>query len=193
MKIYTKTGDQGQTSLVGGARVAKTHIRLESYGTIDELNSMMGLAIASLESSLSQSSDPAELSVLIENLKTTQHRLFNIGSLLACEDSKISENLPSIEDKDLKKLEIYIDVATAALPPLKEFILPGGSLPAAHLQVARTLARRAERNTVHLSESNAIQPLILPYINRLSDFLFVAARRANQLLGQADVPWKKDL
>ncbi len=192
MKIYTKTGDKGETSLVGGARVSKTHMRLEAYGTIDELNSQLGVCIATLALVAKSESGFEASQTLIGILQDQQHRLFNIGSLLACEDPKISANLPSLEDKDVKLLETYIDKATQKLAPLRDFILPGGTLASAHLHVARTIARRAERKIVRLGEAAVLQALIVPYINRLSDYLFVAAREANFILGHADIKWKKD-
>ena len=111
---------------------------------------------------------------------------------MACEDEKLSSKLPAIQTSDIQLLESYIDEATNVLPPLKEFILPGGSVSSSHLHVARTLARRAERQILHLAESSTLHPLIVPFVNRLSDYLFVMARRVNQLFGQADVKWMKE-
>jgi cob(I)alamin adenosyltransferase len=188
MKIYTKTGDKGQTSLVGGKRVAKTHVRLEAYGCMDELNSHLGLCL----SAFAAEKPLPELKTIAERLRRLQHRIFNVGSLLACEDAALAAQLPSLQEEDLKSMEAWIDEEDRCLAPLKNFILPGGSVPAAHLHVARTVARRAERRIAQLEDSSQ-HPLILPFVNRLSDYLFILARRCNQLLGHADVLWKKDL
>lgn len=190
MKIYTKTGDKGETSLIGGQRVKKSHLRLEAYGTLDELNSQLGVCCALL--SESSSSRLPELHELKGRVESLQHKLFNIGSLLACEDEKTQARLPSISEEDLSRLESYIDEDSETLAPLKQFILPGGSLPAAQFHLGRTLARRAERQIARLSETTEVPALVLAYINRLSDYLFVLARRTNLLLGHPDIPWSKE-
>lgn len=182
VKIYTKTGDAGETSLINGQRVSKTHPRLEVYGNIDELNSVIGIVLSSL---------PQELdSPLLPLLQNIQHKLFNAGSLFACEEKAVRETLPQITDKDITDLELAMDELEKELPPLKEFILPGGSLTAAQLHLARTVCRRCERSAVRI-ENNDSPNALLVYINRLSDFLFVASRYANLQLGHHETTWKK--
>jgi cob(I)alamin adenosyltransferase len=178
-KIYTKTGDTGQTALVGGRRVPKTDPRLDAYGTVDELNSCIGLAIAHLESS----------SPHIGLLQKIQNELFNLGSRLACDDLKLLSVLPGITDAQIHDLEIKMDEWESSLEKLKEFILPGGSTPAAALHLARTICRRAERLTLGIPEG--VEPIVVIYLNRLSDFLFTHARKINADLGVKDVTWKK--
>lgn len=186
-KIYTKTGDKGMTSLVGGARVSKTDPRLESYGTVDELNAVLGLVQAQI------SLAPTKHTELQSWLVRIQNRLFNLGSLLACEDDQLRKNLPQITEDDITYLEKAIDSATEKLPELREFILPGGHMIAASLHLARTVCRRAERLTMALYESQKIQDEVaIRFLNRLSDFLFVASRLANFNEGFADVKWQKD-
>lgn len=186
-KIYTKTGDKGQTSLVGGSRVAKTDSRLEAYGTIDELNSVLGL----VRSHLRGSNLDAFESVIDGALQTVQNNLFNIGSHLACEDEKLRAGLPKPNSAHLLALEKDMDLWEAELPPLKNFILPGGSLLAAFAHQARTVCRRAERETVRLSERATIDPETVVYLNRMSDWLFLLARKFNFQAKNADVEWQK--
>ena len=176
MKIYTKTGDQGDTGLWGGKRVSKDALRIQTYGTVDECNAVLGLARAS-----------APNSALDEMLAEIQHQLFVLGSDLASELS--NTQVPRIEPAQVDWLETQIDTLEAGLPPLTNFILPGGSILAAQLHLARTVCRRAERLTVGLSQQEATNPQALIYLNRLSDLLFVAARSANQQAGIQDVPW----
>jgi len=186
MKIYTKTGDEGSTSLVGGKRISKSHLRLEAYGTVDELNSAIGCARASSE----LTGKKAEfIDTLLENF---QNELFNAGSRLACVDDRMLEKLPKIPMESIERMEKSIDQMTDELPPLKNFILPGGSEKAAHLHLARTVCRRAERLVVKLiDEGESVDPLSIKYLNRLSDCLFVLARYANHIAGVKDVVWKK--
>lgn len=186
-KIYTKTGDKGQTSLVGGTRVAKTDGRLEAYGTLDELNSIIGLIRSHLRGS---GLGPFE-SEVDGALQTVQNNLFNIGSHLACEDEKLRPNLPKPNSAHLSALEKDMDLWEGELPPLKNFILPGGSNLAAFAHHARTVCRRAERETVRLSERTAVDPETIVYINRLSDWLFLLAREFNFRLKHADILWQK--
>lgn len=187
-KIYTKTGDQGTTCLVSGERVPKSHVRLESYGTLDELNSTLGVAIAQMN----QSAQKSELQGAFGNiLFQIQNDLFNIGSQLACADSDMQSKLPNISEADVTKQEQKIDELTAQLPSLKNFILPGGSLLASTFHVARTICRRAERLCIKLRDENAaVDPLLIQYLNRLSDLLFVIARFCNKAEGQPEVEWK---
>ena len=177
MKIYTRTGDRGETSLFGGARVAKNDPRIEAYGTVDELSSFIGVARASWPGS------PVD-----DQLHQAQIDLFEIGAHLA---SPGTSRFPGVDASRIEELERAIDAMTSELAPLTSFILPGGSASAAHLHVARTVCRRAERLVVALhDESDATQSTIA-YLNRLSDYLFVAARFANAKHGIGDVPWKR--
>ena len=176
MKIYTKGGDKGQTSLVGGTRVSKAHDKIEAYGTVDELNSAIGIIACSNE-------EHANF------LKTIQHKLFNAGSILASEND-LSFELPSIQLSDIELLEKEIDRLEKGLPRLKNFILPGGSIISAHTHLARCICRRAERRIVGLEEDK--YALILQYLNRLSDYLFVLSREYLRLEGKAEIIWKKD-
>jgi cob(I)alamin adenosyltransferase len=179
MKIYTKTGDDGTTGLIGGERVRKSDARLDCYGTIDELNAGLGLAAVN--------ADP-ELATL---LRDVQNDLFVIGSHLATPDeSPHKAALPPLDDQMVHRLEMQIDTADAALPPLRNFILPGGTEAAARLHLARTICRRAERLLVKYAQDRPIPAIVITYVNRLSDWLFVQARRANAAVGVADVPWR---
>jgi len=177
VKIYTKTGDSGETSLFGGARVRKDDSRIEAYGTVDELNSFIGVARAVWPSS---SFDP--------QLHVIQSDLFDIGALLA---SPGTSRFAGPDAARVAALEEAIDAMESELAPLTSFILPGGSLVAAHLHVARTVCRRAERLVVALSGTDDATKTSITYLNRLSDFLFVAARFANHVHGVADVPWRR--
>ncbi len=180
MKIYTKTGDDGTTGLIGGGRVRKSDPRLSCYGTVDELNAHVGLAMCSA---------PTRIADFLEEV---QHYLFVIGSHLATPaDSPHIIDLPLLSNDPISRLEAQIDEAEHALSPLQVFILPGGSEPAARLHVARTVCRRAERLLVDLAADQPVSPLILMYLNRLSDWLFVQARMANQLLSAREIAWRK--
>jgi cob(I)alamin adenosyltransferase len=173
-KVYTRTGDQGKTSLIGGTRVSKAHLRLETYGTIDELNSVIGLVIATMTA-------PEPRYSLQGFLQRVQSDLFDIGSHLACEDESLRAKLPMIHEDHIGELEAKMDEFSESLPALKNFVLPGGSVAASHAHVARTVCRRAERLCVALSETpeGHVEPLVIRYLNRLSDFLFVLARTLN--------------
>ena len=177
MKIYTRTGDSGETSLFGGSRIAKNDPRIEAYGTADELNSFLGIARASWPSS------PIDV-----QLQRVQSDLFDIGAYLA---SPGTERFRSVDAKRIKELEQEIDSMEADLQPLKTFIVPGGSPAAAQLHVARTVCRRAERRVVALKDSSAEMQTTTAYLNRLSDFLFVAARFANRRHGTPDTLWSR--
>lgn len=186
-KIYTRTGDKGKTSLIGGARVSKAHLRLETYGTIDELNSVIGVVIASMDRPEPQLS-------MQPFLERIQSDLFDIGSHLACEDAQLRAKLPLIHEEHIDELETKMDELSTSLPALTNFILPGGCLAAAQTHVARTVCRRAERVCVALSESTSdgestVEPLIIRYLNRLSDFLFVLARTLNWDAKAGEVLW----
>lgn len=179
--IYTRGGDGGQTSLADGSRVAKDSVRVEAYGSVDEASSMIGLA-------RSFGSDP----VLDKPLEFLQHRLFNCSTLLAL-PSGSTKNVHGIASEDIDYLESMIDRFTKKTGALSGFVLPGGSKMAGYLHVARTVTRRAERRIVNLAQTEAVDPLVLKFINRSSDFLFAAARMANVLEGQGDVLWVADL
>lgn len=181
-KIYTSTGDKGTTSLVGGKRVSKSDPRLEAYGTIDELNSFIGLVA-------SQICNDQEIE-LQENLRWIQKKLFNIGGCLATdtETTKLPESCYVVKD-DISRIENMIDSAQENLPQQRSFILPGGTVAASYTHVARTVCRRAERLIVALSSSVEVVPETIIFINRLSDYLFVLARRINYLSGEKEILW----
>ncbi len=190
MKIYTKTGDKGKTSLIGGTKVPKSHLRIESYGTIDELNSYVGLCsdLLQQEKKMDLSRDEKVSQTLLE----IQDRLFTIGSSLACDPEKERKMLiPDLHEEDLVTLEQEIDRMNEVLPEMKSFILPGGNPTVSQLHVARCVCRRAERDVVRLEqESGEVEPIILKYLNRLSDYLFVLARYVGHELGAPEIPWK---
>ena len=178
MKIYTKTGDKGETGLVGGSRISKNSDRIRAIGDVDELNAAIGVARAENVPIL-----------LAETLAWLQSALFDLGAEIASPPgSKI--NFAILTNEAAEKLEQDIDKQTANLPPLKNFILPGGSKLAAQLHLARTICRRAERSVLKLHEQEALRPEVLTFLNRLSDWLFVAARTANKLENVDDVPWQ---
>lgn len=179
-KIYTKTGDGGKTSLIGGTKVSKADLRIESYGTVDELNSYVGLCKDLLQ-------DEAGITILLE----IQDRLFTIGSELACDpDKTIKVSIPDLHESDIEVLEKEIDRMETKLEPLKAFILPGGHPTISYLHIARTVCRRAERCCVRLANETTVDPVIIKYLNRLSDYLFVLARFSGHLMNIADIPWK---
>lgn len=187
MKIYTKTGDLGETGLWGGKRVSKVDLRLEAYGTVDECNAAIGLALAiPLSVGFYQ---PSVTAHFIQPLGTIQHRLFVLGGLLASPEPSV--HLPQLMASDVGDLETAIDALESQLPPLTNFILPGGSPVSAQLHMARTICRRAERACVQLHQHEPVEPILIQYLNRLSDYLFVAARYANQIENIADIPWEK--
>ncbi len=178
-KIYTKIGDGGETSLFGGGRVSKDHPRVRAYGTIDELNAAIGVARAA--------APPQEIDRILERL---QHQLFDLGAELATPESVAAAARVSRTTSDrVEALERDIDHHETLLPPLRQFVLPGGTAAAAALHHARTVARRAEREIVSLAARESINPELLKYVNRLSDLLFVLARAANRAAGQQDIAW----
>lgn len=179
MKIYTKTGDHGQTSLIGGVRVSKAHIRIESYGTVDELNSWIGMLRAY---GLENSTD-----TLLNNI---QNQLFVIGSHLAADPEKSRMQLPEFDPAFTLALEDGIDGLQANLPELKNFVLPGGNQPASAAHLARCVCRRAERLVVALSEHEAVNQHLLEYLNRLSDYLFTLARNLCVSVGNEEIRWQ---
>lgn len=185
MKIYTKTGDQGTTALFGGTRVPKHHIRIESYGTVDELNSFIGLV-------RDQEIDPHYKKVLAD----IQHKLFTVGAILATDPEKATLksgkerlNIPKISDEDISSLEHEMDQMDAALPLMTHFILPGGHTTVSYCHIARTVCRRAERLTSYLHENEPVEKHVLMYLNRLSDYLFVLARKLSFDLQAEEVKW----
>lgn len=200
VKIYTKTGDLGKTRLVGGSECSKATTRIEAYGAVDELNSYLGVAVRETEKGveslgLLELKNPTahpKMMELANNLRRIQNELFNVGSQLACEKEETRKMLPGIRLEFIAKLEDEIDQMTEALEDLKEFILPGGSTSASHLHVARTICRRSERQVVRLIEEGHEEMIIcMQYLNRLSDYLFTAARYANHNLQQPDQKWQK--
>lgn len=178
MKIYTKTGDKGETSLLGGTRVPKYHLRIEAYGTVDELNSNIGLI-------RDQNIKEEDKKVLLE----IQTLLFVVGSHLAKDPEKTKVKIPEINETDVERLENLIDEMNTHLPDLKFFILPGGHPTASYCHIARCICRRAERITIHLAESSLVEPIIIKYLNRLSDFLFVLSRKFINDLNGEETPW----
>ena len=181
MRIYTRQGDQGQTTLFDGKRVSKDDLRLTTYGTVDELNSWLGLAASICRHE--------RLQTMIDTL---QHQLFDLGADLATPlDSPNSALVHRVSAEQATVMEQQIDTATAELAPLKQFILPGGSPLASHLHIARTVCRRAERHLVELMRHEQVGGAALIYLNRLSDLLFVMARLANKLDGHPETVWQK--
>jgi cob(I)alamin adenosyltransferase len=180
-KIYTKTGDKGTTSLIGGTKVPKSHLRIEAYGTVDELNSHIGLCKDLL------TDEPGR-----KTLQEIQDRLFTIGSSLACDPIKEPKmRIPDLKPSDVELLEKEIDRMNASMAPMKNFVLPGGHTIVSQLHIARCVCRRAERCCVRLElESLEVEPVILQYLNRLSDYLFVLSRYAGMQLKVPEIPWK---
>lgn len=178
MKIYTKKGDEGQTSLLGGTRVSKHHIRVEAYGTVDELNAFLGVV------------HDQEVAMPFRPLiKTIQQRLFSIGAMLANDPERSNFQLPNLQEEDIRMLETSIDEMEVELPPLVNFVLPGGHPANSSAHVARSVCRRAERRIVELREHVAVPPLVLPYLNRLSDWLFVLGRTFSHRTNSPETLW----
>jgi cob(I)alamin adenosyltransferase len=179
MKIYTKTGDKGQTSLLGGKRLPKNDIRIESYGTVDELNSFIGV--------LRDSNNFENTNALLIEI---QDRLFTIGSILAADGDTGTFKIPQINENDILILETTIDSMNEALEPMRNFILPGGCLAASHAHVCRTVCRRAERRCVELASIEDVPEILIKYLNRLSDYFFVLSRFISKKSGSIDTPWQ---
>lgn len=177
MKIYTKTGDKGETSLIGGNRVAKSDLRIESYGTVDELNSCLGLVVEYL---------PADR---VQEVQWLQQLLFSVGAQLANASSEHKRPFSPIDETHILDLEKYIDGYEDFLPPMTHFILPGGSAASAHAHIARCVCRRAERIVVQLSRVDYVDELLLVFLNRLSDYLFCLARALNHWSGNQEIKW----
>jgi cob(I)alamin adenosyltransferase len=179
-RIYTKTGDEGKTSLIGGTRVSKSDIRIEAYGTVDELNSTLGMV-----------RDQVQDTKISDMLKEVQDRLFTIGSLLATDpDKTVKMQLPDLHEDDIALLEREIDTMDSALPALKSFILPGGLLASSTAHLARCVCRRAERICVHMQDNaQFVDAIVIKYLNRLSDYLFTLARYICHMAGTPDIEW----
>jgi cob(I)alamin adenosyltransferase len=179
-KVYTRTGDDGTTGLGGGQRVSKDDLRIEAYGAVDELNSLLGLALATgLDERLSR------------EVEALQQLLFNLGADLCLrEEDKAGRRLPSVEESHIRQMEALIDELARELGPLEDFILPGGSPGASALHVARSVCRRAERRVVALKRREAVGPHVVAFLNRLSDLLFVAARYENRKRGHRETLWE---
>jgi len=178
MKIYTKTGDKGQTSLIGGTRVPKYHLRIETYGTVDELNSHIGLIMCQDIEAYDQ-----------KLLKEIQDRLFTIGSSLAADPETSKMKIPDLHDTDITLLENEMDLMNEKLPALKHFVLPGGNTVVSYCHIARCVCRRAERLTVALAENSFVDERVTVYLNRLSDYLFVLARKLTVFLEAEENIW----
>jgi len=178
-RIYTRTGDGGQTGLIGGERVSKDHLRVEAYGTLDELNSALGAARAFL--------GDGEIADVVEQM---QHDLFALGAEIAS-PAEETDRLPRCSPAQVEALEALIDRFDAALPPLRAFILPGGGPAGSLLHLARAVSRRAERRVVTLARAEPLNPEVVRYLNRLSDLLFVLARTVNHRSGMTEILWKK--
>lgn len=186
MKIYTKTGDLGKTSLFGGTRVKKSNIRIDAYGTVDELNSYLGLV-----------RDQINEAILIEDIINIQNKLFTLGAMLATpadkeklKSGKDRLKIDKVEHDDISFLENKIDEMNTVLPPMTHFILPGGHTSVSFCHISRCVCRRAERITVELADQEALNPHILTYLNRLSDYLFVLARKLSFDNSIKEIPWK---
>ena len=178
MKIYTKTGDAGTTSLFGGKRVSKADLRIDTYGTVDELNSWMGV-LRDQEINASRK----------DTLLAIQDRLFTMGSMLATEPGNTKVKIPTLGEADILFLETEIDVMDAVLTPMKSFVLPGGHTSVSFAHVARTVCRRAERLVIALHQIEPVDPLIIKYLNRLSDYVFVLSRKMTAELHSEESPW----
>lgn len=182
MKIYTKTGDKGETALIGGTRVPKSDLRIETYGTVDELNSYIGLV-------RDQMVNAGRQHVLVE----IQDRLFTMGSSLASDPTKSTRQIPDLVESDIALLEREMDAMDGELPELRTFVLPGGHPSVSHCHVARCVCRRAERLVIRLREASYVDSLIVKYLNRLSDYLFVLSRMMAQELEAEQIPWRPRL
>lgn len=179
MKIYTKKGDKGSTSLIGGTRVAKSDLRIEAYGTVDELNSYMGLV-----------RDQVVNHSRADLLKEIQDRLFTIGSSLASDPEKSKMKTPDLHEADVELLEKEIDAMMGEVPPLRAFVLPGGHQSVSFCHVARCVCRRAERLAISLQETSFVDDLVIKYLNRLSDYLFALCRKMTYELQAEEITWK---
>ena len=189
-KVYTRTGDAGKTRLAGGQQVWKDSPRVDAYGTIDELNAAVGVVRVMNSGVGSEHSAAAQLE---DELRWVQNKLFDIGSILATAPGQTFKNMPQVEAKDVTRLEQMIDRCQEDLEPLKEFILPGGGKVSGFLHQARTVCRRAERLCVALSKTEPVDPMIVKFVNRLSDALFVLARWVSKTQGEPEFLWERDV
>ena len=187
-KVYTKTGDGGRTRLAGGQEVNKDGVRVEAYGTVDELNALIGLARVFNQERMEDRQGKAELE---DWMRWIQNKLFDVGGLLATAPGQAFKNMPEVTPRDVAQLERWIDRCQEDLLPLKEFILPGGGKISGFLHQARTVCRRAERVCVHLAHEEPIHPRIIPFLNRLSDALFVFARWTAHHQGEPEYLWDR--
>jgi cob(I)alamin adenosyltransferase len=185
-RVYSRHGDQGETSLVGGHRVAKDSLRIQAYGTVDELNAFLGLACQTLRELGSRNQTLARLTRILTRV---QHELFNLGSVLATQSRDIHPQQPRVTEEDIQRLEEEINRMNQDLPELRSFVLPGGSRINAELHICRAVCRRAERLCVNLAHEEEVCPEIVPYLNRLGDAFFVWSRWTSQVLGQTETLW----
>lgn len=190
-RVYTRRGDKGLTKLVGGQRVPKTSLRIETYGTVDELNAIVGLCRQTIAEDYSQSEAMRELA---DTFLRVQHELFNLGSILATLPEDVGERMPRVKQVDIDVLEADMDRMNKELPQLRSFILPGGSRLNAELHLARTVCRRAERRAMQLAEQEEVDPVALAYLNRLSDAFFVWSRWGIFKAGdESEILWDPNL
>ncbi|WP_447986713.1 cob(I)yrinic acid a,c-diamide adenosyltransferase [Nitrospira sp. Nam74] len=190
-KVYTRTGDAGKTRLAGGQEVWKDSLRVEAYGTVDELNALIGVVrVGNAENGDNKATETAKH--LEETLRWVQNKLFDLGSLLATAPGQVFPNMPRVTEKDVLKLEHSIDACQEDLAPLKEFILPGGGKVSGFLHQARTVCRRAERICVGLARQEAVDPVLITFLNRLSDALFVWARWIAKRRAEPEFLWERD-
>ncbi len=189
-KVYTRTGDTGKTRLAGGQQVWKDSLRVEAYGTIDELNASVGVVRVINADMLEKHEQARQLE---EELRWIQNKLFDIGSILATAPGQTFKNMPQVRGNDVTRLEKLIDRCQEDLEPLKEFILPGGGKVSGFLHQARTICRRAERLCVRLSREESVDPIIVKFVNRLSDSLFVLARWVAKTQGESEFLWERDV
>jgi len=188
-KVYTRTGDAGQTRLAGGQQVWKDSVRVEAYGTVDELNAALGFVRALNAEALHGS---AQASQLEEDLRWAQNKLFDVGGILATAPGQTFANMPTVKEQDVVELERMIDRCQQDLSPLQEFIMPGGGKVSAALHQARTICRRAERIGVRLAREEAVDPVIIKFLNRLSDALYVLARWTAKTQGEPESLWERN-
>ena len=189
-KVYTRTGDAGKTRLAGGQQVWKDELRVEAYGTVDELNAVIGVVLAFITGRTIGGAVRKRLDV---ELRWTQNKLFDVGGLLATASGQQFSNMPCVTERDVARLEQLMDACQKELPPLKEFLLPGGGMVSSLLHQARTVCRRAERACVRLARAEPVDPLLVKYLNRLSDALFVLARWVAKRSRTPEVLWRRNL
>ena len=189
-KVYTRTGDSGETGLVGGQRVAKDHVRIEAYGDVDELNAAIGGCREAIKDCFDGHAELSEVSNILHRI---QHELFNTGTILATMPEDITADLPCVREVDIQRLEDEMDKFNADLPALHSFVLAGGSKANIWFHMARNICRRAERRSISLSQECELDPLIIKYLNRLSDALFVYSRWVNYVIGCEEVTWNPNI